>query len=117
MDVTKLNVDGEWLELETTCEEFGALRVRVVPRQFSGTLSMVLNDDVIRLVSHLVVDWNLENKGKKVPCNSENKEKYLPIIAGWKINNPKHAKKGAIFENVGTEIIAFAQDIKNFVKN
>ena len=117
MDVTNLLADGEWLELETEHEDFGILKVKVIPRQYSGLIKMVLNDDMIEMLANLIVDWNLESEGKKIELTHENKIKYLSILAGWKIKNPRFGKKGQIFENVGTEIIAFAQDIKNFTKN
>jgi len=117
MDVTKLQVDGEWLELETDNEDFGTLRVKIVPHQYGGLMRMVLKEDMVELLAQLVIDWDLESDGKKVELTRENKIKYLSILAGWKIKNPQYALKGAIFENVGSEIIAFAQDIKNFTKN
>ena len=117
MDVTKLQVDGEWLELETENEDFGILKVKVVPHQYGGLTRMAIKEDMIELLAQLVIDWDLESGKKKIEPTRENKIKYLSILAGWKIKNPRYGQKGSIFENVGTEIIAFAQDIKNFTKN
>lgn len=117
MDVSKLNVEGEWLTLEVENKDFGTLKILVAPRQYSGLTKMVMNEDMIQFVLSLVLDWNLKDGKKKIECTPENKMKYMSVLAGWKITNPKYGKKGAIFENVGTEIIAFAQDINNFVKN
>lgn len=117
MDVSKLNVEGEWLELEVEDKDFGQLKVLIVPRQYGGLIKMVMNDDMVQFVATLVVGWNLKDGKKEIECNQENKMKYLSVLAGWKITNPKYAMKGTMFKNVGTEIIAFAQDIKNFTKN
>jgi len=117
MDISKLSVDGEWLKLETDNEDFGNLEVLVVPRKYGGLMKMVMNDDMIQLISTLVIGWNLTIGKKEIECTHENKMKYLSIMADWKIKNPRYAQKGAMFETIGAEIIAFAQDIKNFTKN
>ena len=117
MDVSKLNVEGEWLELEVENKDFGTFKVLIVPRHYSGLANMVMKDDMTRFLTTLVVDWNLKDGKKKIECTLDNKMKYLSVLASWKITNPKYAEKGMMFQNVGTEIIAFAQNIKNFTKN
>jgi len=117
MDVSALNVDGEWLEIETENEDFGKLRVRVVPRQYGGLIRMAINEDMIQYLSELVVDWDISSNGEKVECSHANKMKYLSVLAGWRIKNPKYQREDIKMKSVGAEIIAFAQDIKNFTKN
>lgn len=117
MDVSKLNVEGEWLDLEVEDKDFGALKVLVVPRQYSGVIKMAMNNDMVEFVANLVVGWNLKNGKKEIECSYENKMKYLSVLAGWKITNPRYMMKTIKFKSVGAEIIAFAQDIKNFTKN
>ena len=113
-DVSKLNVDGEWLELDI--EGFGKNKFKIVPAS-TNRLFHIANEDFIGLMVLVVVDWDLTKGKKKIPCDEENKCSYLSALSEAKINNPKYAKKGSIYETVGAEIIAFSQNIKNFTKN
>jgi hypothetical protein len=117
MDIGKFNFDGEWLELQPENEKFGAFKVKVIPNPFYDAIIDTLNQDVTSLVKRLVVDWTLEKEGEKVPCNEENKRRYLPPIAGWRIKNAKYTAPEVNYKSVGSEIIAFSQEIENFTKN
>lgn len=116
MDIGKLNVDGEWVELKTENEKFGILKVKVVPNPYDSIID-VASSSLSALINRLVVDWNLEKGGKKLPFTDENKRKYLPVISSWRVKNPKHSSKNLKYKSVGSEIIAFSQDVDNFTKN
>jgi hypothetical protein len=117
MDIGKLNVDGEWLELEPENEKFGPFKVKVIPNPFYDAIVDTINQDVTSLLKRLVVDWDLEKNGEKLPCTKEHKNSYLPTLAGWKIKNAKYTDEGVNYKSVGSEIIAFSQEIDNFTKN
>ena len=113
-DISKLNVDGEWLELDI--EGFGKNKFKIVPASINR-LIQIAKEDLVGLMILAVVDWDLAIGKKKIPCDEENKRSYLSALSEAKINNPSHALKGKIYETVGSEIIAFSQNIKNFIKN
>jgi hypothetical protein len=115
-DVSKLNVDGEWLELDTELEDFGKMKVKVIPAN-SNRLIHIAKEDIVGIIVSVVVEWDLSKGRKKVPCDEENKYKYLSALSEVKISNPRYALKGEIFRTVGSEILAFSQNIKNFTKN
>ena len=113
-DVSKLNVDGEWLELDI--EGFGKNRFKIVPASINR-LIQIAKEDLVGLMVLVVIDWDLTKGKEKIPCDEENKCSYLSALSEAKINNPSHALKGRIYETVGAEIIAFSQNVKNFTKN
>jgi len=115
-DVSKLSVDGEWLELDTEIEDFGKFKVKVVPAN-TNRIIHIAKEDIVGVICSVVTDWDLTKGATKVPCDEENKHKYLLALSEVKIKNPKHAMKGEMFRTVGSEILAFSQNIKNFIKN
>ena len=116
MDIGKLNLEGEWLEIETENEEFGALKVLVLPESLSGA-ARLWRDDFSGYVAAAIADWDLNDKGEKIPCDEENKAKYIPVLARMRIKNPVHTMESVVVKTIGSEIIAFSQDLKNFTKN
>lgn len=119
MDVSKLNVEGEWLEVEIIepKEYAGIVKIMIVPRPYSSLMKMLIHDDVDLLLANLVIDWNLWKNGNKIEPTQQNKLAYFATMHGWKLKKYKYTSKDVKNKNIGTEIIAFAQDIKNFTKN
>lgn len=119
MDLSNLNVEGEWLEVEIIePKEFaGTVKLLIVPRPYSSAMKMILHDDMDLLLANLVVDWNLWKDGKKIEPTKVNKLAYFATMHGWKLKEYKYTNEDVKPKNFGTEIIAFAQDIKNFTKN
>jgi len=115
-DVSKLNVEGEWLELDTELEDFGKFKVKVIPVN-TNRFFYIAKQDIIGVICSVVIDWDLTKGKNKVPCDEENKYKYLSALSEIKIKNPTHALKGELYRTVGCEILAFSQNIKNFTKN
>jgi len=113
-DVSKLNIDGEWIELDI--EGLGKNKFKIVPAN-TNRLIQIAREDLVGLMVLVVIDWDLTKKKEEIPCDDENKRKYLSALSEAKINNPEHALKGKVFETVGSEILAFSQNIKNFIKN
>mgnify|MGYP006289784775 CR=1 FL=1 len=116
MNIGKLNVDGEWLELEPENEKFGTLKVKVIPDQVDFSIN-VIRGSVAGYVKDLVVDWNLKREDVEIPCDKENKDRYIPIIANMGVKNPKYTDEKIRDKSVGSEIIAFSQNLENFTKN
>jgi len=63
------------------------------------------SERLVSLLQDAVVDWNLESDGQKLPCNEENKKKYLPAI--FDLIDTKGVA-------VGTGLLTFCGDSKNF---
>lgn len=63
------------------------------------------SDRLINLLIDTVVDWNLESDGQKIPCNEENKKKYLPALFDLITTGG---------QTVGTALLTFCGDSKNF---
>lgn len=116
MDIGRVNFDGEWLELEAEDEEFGSLKVLVLPESLTG-IPYLWNGDLLGYISSVVMDWDLMDGEKRVPYDDENKRKYLSILSRIRIKNPKYTKPEIRVKTFGSEIIAFSQNLKNFIKN
>ena len=108
MDIGKFSATAEYMaEVETRAgtKKF-IFKVRPVP-QFK-VVEYKDQSEADRLVSLLmdaVVDWNLELDGQKIPCDEENKKKYLPALFDI------ICKTG---RTIGTELLAFCGDSKSF---
>lgn len=118
MKVEKLFLDGEWLELEAVNKNVGKLRFKVKPMSASEQFdfaSGVTEDPKESLIKieELIIDWELEENGKKLECNEANKKKYIPYLITVVIKD-EESKLG---NTVGRFILEFAQDFSNFVKN
>ena len=108
MDVSKIEKQGEWLELEAVSEKIGKLRFKIQPI----TTDIRLSEEVEESLAKIVVDWDLEKDGEKLPCNEETIKEYMPFISVVEV---KSEDDRATY--VGIEIIRFAQNVDNFVKN
>jgi len=108
MDVAKIEKHGEWLELEAVSEKIGKLRFKIQPITTGIRLSEEVEESFVRII----VDWDLEKDGEKLPCNEETVKEYMPFISVVEV---KSESDRPTF--VGIEIIKFAQDVDNFVKN
>ena len=107
MNVSDLKKDGEWLELEAESERIGKLRFKVLP--FTADIDM--GADLMGNFVKIIADWDLEKDGEKLPCDEANIKEYMPVVA---VISTK-LEEGTSF--VGVEILKFAQNVDNFVKN
>lgn len=113
MEVKHLN-EGEWLTVDTEKAGPVKLRIRYVSYH-EAVLFQKLKDEEASLdtIEGLVVDWDLTDNGKKVECSKENKVKYVPFLIGLTLK----AEEGEARRSLGQEIMRFALDPGNFVKN
>ena len=135
MDVSSFQLEGEWLELEVESEK-GERSLRFKIKPLSAKDQLDLGDiarkdvkDLLSYVSGIVIDWDLTEGGKKLPCTDKAKEKYLPYLIGMTIKKKEEEKRreegevstdkgpGEIRSFVGLEILSFAQNFDNFIKN
>jgi len=107
MDVGKLKLQGEWLELEAKDKKIGSLKFRLLPADVDETF-----DDLVGAISRYVVEWDLTDGDKPVKCDKENKAKYLPFLLRIELAGEDGKKRF-----IGSEIIEFVSNIENFVKN
>ncbi len=108
MNIKKL-VEGEWMEFEPEDERIGQLRLRVRPMGLDiAAWDLTGPAQMVKVLSELVIDWNLDADGEKIECTPETRATYLPSIYLIKTKN------GGF---VGNEVLAFCQNIGNFLKN
>ncbi len=133
MDVSKFQLEGEWLELEVESKNVvGPLKFKIKPLSSDEQIDLAEAGegdikDFLKQVNGLVLDWDLEDGKEKLICNDENKKKYLPYLIGMKIKKEENEEEFTIedesgkevkaIKSVGITIITFAQDFGNFVKN
>lgn len=108
MDVARIEKEGEWLELEAVSEKIGGLRFKVLPI----TTSTRLTDEVEDTFVKIICDWDLDKDGDRLPCNEETIREYMPFVSVVEVKSENEQRAF-----VGGEIIRFARDINNFVKN
>jgi len=118
MDVSKIQLGGEWLELEAVSENIGRLRFKVRPSSTKEQLqyAKAIVDDrekIIDEISKLVIEWSLEKDGEPLPCTDENKAAYMPHLIGVAVKVEGPAEN----QSVGSQIILFSNEFGNFVKN
>ncbi len=108
MNIKKL-VEGEWMEFEPEDERIGELRLRVRPLGLDiAGIELTGAAQMVKVLSDLVMDWNLDADGERIECTPETRATYLPSLYLIK------TKAGGY---VGNEVLAFCQSIGNFLKN
>lgn len=132
MDVSKFQLEGEWLEVEVKSKNVtGSLKFKIKPLSSDEQIDLAEAGegnikDFLSKVNELVLDWNLEDGESKLVCDEKNKKKYLPYLIGMRVKLEKgddstiedeEGKKIRVIKTVGLTIISFAQDFGNFVKN
>ena len=130
MDVSTFQMEGEWLELEVVSEkEEKSLEVKIKPLSAEDQINLaeVAEKDIkdfLSQISTVILDWDLMRGEEKLPCNDEEKARYLPYLIGMRvrrksesddIESSKEADKKLTF--AGFEILKFAQNFSNFIKN
>jgi hypothetical protein len=106
---------GQSVELEI---EFMSAELDVSGRVKPGIpyrFSKLIKDMII----DAVVEWDTKEKGSPVPCTIENKRKHLPVILGLMLKDTLD-EKGEVVEKgnvLGLELLTFASDPGNFLKN
>ena len=108
MDIKKFSAIAEYTaEVETRAgTERLVFKVRPLPQfRVAEYRDQSDTDRLVSLLMDAVVDWNLELDGQKIPCDGENKKKYLPALFDI------ICKDGA---SIGTGLLSFCGDSKNF---
>jgi len=98
MDVKKLQLGGEWLEIEAENEKIGLLRFKVLPSSIRDQFSYLKafigdHEKIIEEITKLVIEWNLEEDGEPLPCTDENKKIYIPHLIGVFIKKEEAEQK------------------------
>lgn len=129
MDVNKLLLEGEWLEVEVESKKINEpFRFKLRPISSTEQLKMLervqKNDKlIVNEIASLILDWNLEFDGKKLACDPANKEKYLEwlllLVVKKKQDEEEDSEeeKKKRIKTIGVVILEFAQNIENFIKN
>ena len=122
LDVSKFQLDGEWLELRIKSKEGEkTLRIKLKPLSTEDQLDMaeVGGKDIKEFfvnIKDVVLDWDLKTGEEALPCTDENKKKYLPFLITLKLAEDTEKEEGAK-SIVGYKIMEFAQNFDNFIKN
>lgn len=122
MDVSKLHLDGEWIEIEAESERIGKLRFKLKPLSTDEQIDLaeVGTKNVknfFKKINNLIIDWNLTDGDKPVPCTEENKRKYMPHLIPLRVKTGADKEEGPEMSILGVKLIEFAQNIENFIKN
>lgn len=136
MDVSKFQIEGEWLEVEVKSKKVtGPLKFLVKPLSSDDQLDMAdmgreNRKEFLIKIQDLVLDWDLTKDGKKLDCNDENKKSFLPFLIPMELKEEKEEEKEVMADedldepkskkipgSVGLAILGFAQDFGNFIKN
>ena len=142
MDVSKFQVEGEWLELKINSDRVpDPVRFKVKPL---SAIEQIEYGDVAResrekyfdKLYDLILDWDLTKNGSKLECTPENRSLYMKFLLPLELEEEK--KEGEPKEiladedkdkadeeepgkklksSVGLAIFEFASDFTNFIKN
>ena len=91
MNISGLQFEGEWLRLGLESKKLDEeLSLKVKPLSSDDQLAFAEAGskdirDFFSMVQDLVIDWDLEKDGAKLPCNEENKKQYLPYLIPLKV--------------------------------
>jgi len=107
-DFSKVSEEGEWLELDAVSEKIGKMRFRIRPITTDVRLGDDLNEGFVKILE----DWDIAEGEEKLICNEENIKRCMPFISVVEVKS-----EGDRVTYVGIEIIKFAQNVDNFVKN
>ena len=142
MDVSKFQVEGEWLEVNIDSEKIpDPVKFKIKPLSSMDQLEYgeAARDDRAKYLLKLydlVLDWDLTNNGNKLDCTKANKELYMKYLLPLDLKDPEEEegpkeiladedkdkkedeKPGKKIKNtVGLAIFNFAKDFTNFIKN
>jgi hypothetical protein len=121
-DIKKIEPLSGWasFELDTTVLNPPIVKLKVSPIDLGqvkdvvdagrgGKFSLVEKELLIEAVK----EWDISLDGVALPCSEENKRKYLWLLLGL----PVKAKEGETGQVFAHELLAYASDLENFVKN
>lgn len=108
LDFANVNEEGEWLELDAVSKKIGIMKFKVRPI----TTDIRLTDELEESFVKILIDWDFVEDGKKLPCNEKNIKRCMPFVSVVEVKT-----EGDKATYVGIEIIRFAQNVDNFVKN
>jgi len=104
---------GAWLELCPADEKIGSVKLLVKPIPSDFVVPTETDNKVwIDTIGQFIIDWNLTSDGVAVPCNDENKAKYLGYIIRLLVKTDKEEPEVAV-----GPIMMFASNVDNFLKN
>ena len=116
--MSKLQMGGEWLELDPVNKDVGKLRFKVRPlssaEQYDNAEAVGKDMKAsIGIINKIILDWELDLTVDDHPlsCTDENKATYIPYLIAIEV------KGGSGTEGLGTRILDFAQNFGNFIKN
>lgn len=107
-DFAKVSKEGEWLELDAVSEKIGTMKFKVRPI----TTDIRLSEEVEESFVKILVDWDFVENGEELPCNEENIRRCMPFVSIVEVKTDEERST-----YVGIEILKFAQNVDNFVKN
>lgn len=106
---------SDWLtyELETELLTPPIIKLKIKPVDSLIVYDVQKDSRFSKCVTEMLLDavqeWDLVDGDKPLPCDEKNKRKYLPLLFGMKIK-----EKTTL---LGIEILSFAGEIENFLKN
>jgi len=120
MDVSKYDFesDGVWVEIEVDSErELEHFRFKVQPLQESAITAEVTNPNAVTsMFIKSVIAWDLTIGETPIPCDEENKKKYLSRFATYAVRTLNgEAPKNQM--NIAGAVTTFAQNPDSFLKN
>jgi len=146
MDISQLD-QGAWLEAESAdknlpilklkikfmevleADEFANFLLRDEGEEKEGELSEEQRKEIatkevekfnqaIERLSAYILDWDLTSGSDKIPCDDENKKKYLPKLLRFVVKKQgDNENKKDEYQILVMEVLAFAQKVENFLKN
>ena len=91
----KGNLPSLWVEVELEKMD-GPLRLKLsgpsfveIAKMITEALDIEGEEKYIKFFD-LITDWDLEKDGEQLPCNKENKEKYLRPLLDRRVTTPVH---------------------------
>ena len=118
MDVSKYQLDGEWIELTVESErEVEPFKFKVQPIMEADYMAASKSPDgVTALFMECVIGWNLTIGTDPLPCDDVNKRRYLPRFATYMVRRVgDNAPEDKM--NLASAVVTFASKPDNFLKN
>jgi hypothetical protein len=115
MEIGKINA-GAWLTLQPVDSRVGEVKLRIMP--IPSDFKFPEGQDVmtqLEAIGSFIVAWNLESEGVAIPCDEENKRRYLWHLIRLELQTEQPDRKEPLY--MAEVIIKFAADIDNFLGN
>jgi hypothetical protein len=78
MDVSKFQLQGEWLELEIDSKEERSLKLKIIPLSTNEQIDIAEIagkgiKEFLEKIHDLVIEWDLKEGNQDLECNEERK--------------------------------------------